>query len=276
MLKSITTPVRWGTLTSGVVLALSACFLGSGSPASIAQMPTRPAAPAPGPVTLAAPSVPRDTGGMRIYRLARRTHGLKILVSTEDRWLWLVQGGDTLMSVPVAVGMGQSFSYGGRNWYFDTPRGRRHVLSKKVDPVWTVPDWQYYEQAADKHLKLIAVKPGDRYPIPDAYIKYVVMRNGRVGWINRNGYFYAPDGQHFIEFAGMLFMPPAGSEQRKVHSALGPYALNMGDGYLLHGTNDFDVGSIGRAVSHGCVRLHNDDIVQLYHMVPVGTPVFIF
>ena len=29
---------------------------------------------------------------------------LKLLVSTEDRWLWLVSGRDTLMSVPVAIG----------------------------------------------------------------------------------------------------------------------------------------------------------------------------
>ncbi len=276
MLRSIAAPLRWGTFSTAVVVALSACFLGSGAPAPLAPAPQRPQVPDPAPVVLAAPKVPHDTGGMRVYRLARRGHGLKILVSTEDRWLWLVQGGDTLMSVPVAVGMGQSFSYAGRKWYFETPRGRRRVLSKKVDPVWTVPDWQYYEQAADNNLELVRVKPGERYPVGDAYIKYVVERDGQVGWINRNGYFYAPDGQHFIEFAGKLFMPPAASPQRKVPRALGPYALNMGDGYLLHGTNDFDVGSIGHAVSHGCVRLHNDDIEQLYQMVPVGTPVFIF
>jgi lipoprotein-anchoring transpeptidase ErfK/SrfK len=29
-------------------------------------------------------------------------------------------------------------------------------------------------------------------------------------------------------------------------------------------------------VSHGCVRLRNEDIEQLYEMVPVGTPVYIY
>jgi lipoprotein-anchoring transpeptidase ErfK/SrfK len=48
----------------------------------------------------------------------------------------------------------------------------------------------------------------------------------------------------------------------------------MGDGYALHGTNQ--PASIGRAVSHGCVRLRNEDIAKLYDMVSVGTPVFIY
>jgi lipoprotein-anchoring transpeptidase ErfK/SrfK len=33
---------------------------------------------------------------------------------------------------------------------------------------------------------------------------------------------------------------------------------------------------VGQAVSHGCVRLRNEDIAQLYTMVPVGTPVYIY
>jgi lipoprotein-anchoring transpeptidase ErfK/SrfK len=48
----------------------------------------------------------------------------------------------------------------------------------------------------------------------------------------------------------------------------------MGDGYGIHGTND--PSSIGRSVSHGCVRLRNEDIATLYDMVEVGTPVYIY
>ena len=40
------------------------------------------------------------------------------------------------------------------------------------------------------------------------------------------------------------------------------------------GTNQ--PASVGRAVSHGCVRLRNEDIAKLYAMVPVGTPVYIY
>jgi len=43
--------------------------------------------------------------------------------------------------------------------------------------------------------------------------------------------------------------------------------------YGIHGTNDPD--SIGKAVSHGCVRLHNLDIIKLYDLVKTGTKVTI-
>lgn len=41
--------------------------------------------------------------------------------------------------------------------------------------------------------------------------------------------------------------------------------------YGIHGTNN--PGSIGSRASHGCVRMFNRDVVQLYALVPVGTPV---
>jgi lipoprotein-anchoring transpeptidase ErfK/SrfK len=39
----------------------------------------------------------------------------------------------------------------------------------------------------------------------------------------------------------------------------------------VHGTNT--PWLLGQAVSHGCVRLHNDDIQYLRSLVPLGTPV---
>lgn len=42
-------------------------------------------------------------------------------------------------------------------------------------------------------------------------------------------------------------------------------------GYGIHGTND--PSSIGKAVSHGCVRLYNANVIELYNLVPLGTPV---
>ena len=41
----------------------------------------------------------------------------------------------------------------------------------------------------------------------------------------------------------------------------------------IHGTNQ--PGLIGQAVSHGCVRMTNEDIVQVEELAPVGTPVTI-
>ena len=55
--------------------------------------------------TVKRPSTPPDAKGRAILRAAGEASGLRILVSTEDRWLWLVSGRDTLMSVPLTFGM---------------------------------------------------------------------------------------------------------------------------------------------------------------------------
>lgn len=41
----------------------------------------------------------------------------------------------------------------------------------------------------------------------------------------------------------------------------------------IHGTTSPD--SIGRYASHGCIRMHNEEVEQLYDLVPVGTKVII-
>lgn len=62
-------------------------------------------------------------------------------------------------------------------------------------------------------------------------------------------------------------MIPPGPE-----NPLGPYALKLSaDGYLIHGTNK--KFGIGMRVSHGCIRMYNEDIAELVFSVPKGTPV---
>ncbi|WP_337098167.1 L,D-transpeptidase [Paenibacillus sp. YIM B09110] len=43
--------------------------------------------------------------------------------------------------------------------------------------------------------------------------------------------------------------------------------------YGIHGTND--PSSIGHLVSHGCIRMYNDDVVALSKLVPLRTRVTI-
>jgi lipoprotein-anchoring transpeptidase ErfK/SrfK len=53
-----------------------------------------------------------------------------------------------------------------------------------------------------------------------------------------------------------------------------PHNANTYSRYIyIHGTNDEK--AIGRPASHGCVRLHNRSVTELYDLVPVGTPVWI-
>jgi hypothetical protein len=49
--------------------------------------------------------------------------------------------------------------------------------------------------------------------------------------------------------------------------------LGLGDGIGIHGTAED--WSIGSRASHGCIRMHVSDVIDLYPRVPVGTPVLI-
>lgn len=72
------------------------------------------------------------------------------------------------------------------------------------------------------------------------------------------------------------YRPYAGGLPGGLGNPLGARALYLyrdgADTYFrLHGTNEPE--SIGRAVSSGCIRLFNQDIVDLYDRVPLGAPV---
>jgi lipoprotein-anchoring transpeptidase ErfK/SrfK len=58
------------------------------------------------------------------------------------------------------------------------------------------------------------------------------------------------------------------------HNPLGARAMYLGDSlYRIHGSNEPD--TIGQAVSSGCIRMHNADVVDLYERVQVGTRVVV-
>jgi lipoprotein-anchoring transpeptidase ErfK/SrfK len=55
---------------------------------------------------------------------------------------------------------------------------------------------------------------------------------------------------------------------------MGAAALTLSGGqYAIHGTNS--PGSIGGFVSYGCIRMYNQDIMDLYQRVHFGTPVMV-
>lgn len=55
---------------------------------------------------------------------------------------------------------------------------------------------------------------------------------------------------------------------------MGAAAMGLDRGnYAIHGTNN--PSSIGGYVSHGCIRMHNADIMDLYSRTPIGTEVHV-
>lgn len=58
------------------------------------------------------------------------------------------------------------------------------------------------------------------------------------------------------------------------HNPLGPRAMLLKDTeYAIHGTNRRE--SIGTRASYGCIRMYNEDVVDLYDKVTIGTPVVV-
>lgn len=71
-----------------------------------------------------------------------------------------------------------------------------------------------------------------------------------------------------------LPVPPPGSPERIERGVLGDYSLALGDGYLIHGT--LYQRLLGMPVTHGCVRLGDDDLAAVYQALRIGSPVFIY
>ena len=111
-----------------------------------------------------------------------------------------------------------------------------------------------------------------------------VLRKGKKTW-----WFRTPRGLHtilrripdpvwrkpdwaFIEEGKAV--PAADSKKRLVKGKLGKYALDLGGGILLHGTDD--PNSFGRKASHGCIRVPEEMLDTLWQHAGVGTSVYIY
>jgi len=122
----------------------------------------------------------------------------RILLSLNDRRVYLYEGDKVKASYPVAVGK--------PGW--ETPTGEFSVVDKALDPVWENP-WTGE-----------VIQPGPDSPLGPAIIVFKLDSEGM---------------------------------------------------YAFHGTSNEEL--IGQAVSHGCVRMRNEDILAMYEQVDIRTPV---
>jgi len=68
--------------------------------------------------------------------------------------------------------------------------------------------------------------------------------------------------------------PPKSIAERREKGSLGEWALDLGDGYMIHGT--LYERLLGRNITHGCVRVGRDDLRVVAEAAVPGTQVFIF
>ncbi len=207
---------------------------------------------------------------------AAKIGGPYIVVSIADRRLWYKEGDSVLFTAPVATGSGKTVTFVGssRVYHFETPRGRLVVQRRDSAPAWIPPDWHYLEQARKRGLSTVQLVRGAPIKTKDGgevtVVGNDVVRKSKDGSTRA---LTAEEGREIV-VDGKIVIPPYGTTQRKYIGVLGAYRLYLGDGYGLHGTNE--PKSVGQAVSHGCVRLRNEDITVLYDRVAIGTPVYIY
>jgi lipoprotein-anchoring transpeptidase ErfK/SrfK len=73
------------------------------------------------------------------------------------------------------------------------------------------------------------------------------------------------------DYARLPAVVPGGSPSNPMGAAA--MTLSGGGEYAIHGTNN--PGSVGGFVSHGCIRMYNADIMDLYNRASYGTPVVV-
>lgn len=75
----------------------------------------------------------------------------------------------------------------------------------------------------------------------------------------------------FLEEGRMI---PANAAERVETGILGEYAFGFGNGYFIHGT--LYTRMLGKNVTHGCIRLNDDDLRTVNRLADIGTPLIIF
>jgi L,D-transpeptidase catalytic domain len=185
-----------------------------------------------------------------------------ITVSTLENKVYARDHGKLVFEAICSTGKNTTLTEGGQTMVFRTPIGRFKILSKEEKPMWVPPDWNYVEQAKSSGMGVVRLTRGTCIDDVCAEGKDVLV-----------GGVPAEPGKMIVR-GGAVIIPPVGTSAREIPDVLGTHRLNLGDGYALHGTQA--VKDLGRSVSHGCVRLNNDDIDRLYQMANVGDEVIIY
>lgn len=139
----------------------------------------------------------------------------------------------------------------------DTSENRITLMSKnKVLHQGICSTGSYVLLKADNNRQWIFKTPRGRYHVLGK-LRYPIWR--------------MPDWA-FIEEGRPV--PSAYAPERYEEGVLGEYAMSFGNGYLIHGT--LYKRFLGMPVTHGCVRLDDEDLRIVYGAMDLGSKVFIY
>lgn len=132
-----------------------------------------------------------------------------------------------------------------------------------------------YLKKGDKLLREIVVSSGSGNILEDPSGKRKWVFDTPRGEYSINSKLRNPDWVKpdwaFIEEGEPI---PRDARDRVESGVLGDYALGFGNGYFIHGT--LYTRLLGRNITHGCVRVGDEDIEAIFKTVPIGTKVTIF
>ena len=192
----------------------------------------------------------------------------------------------SLATVPAAPAFAQSFSYApGYNYGSGFPQsGYPQYAPQSVQPGTT--------QSAELQRQVVPYQtneaPGTIIIDTAHTFLYLTLGDGKamrygIG-VGRDGFTWSGVQKITRKAEWPNWVPPAEMIARQPYlprwvgggpgNPLGARALYLGHtDYRIHGTND--PTSIGKRVSSGCIRLQNEDVMDLYQRVQIGTKVVV-
>jgi lipoprotein-anchoring transpeptidase ErfK/SrfK len=197
------------------------------------------------------------------------TRGLPVLLALVLAFVFGVAdaAGQTLPLPPLAVAHGTDREGSAR--YRDPPvnvEGRYVVISLAEHRLYLMEESRVIWSA------LVGTGTGTRLEGAGQKWDFSTPRGMfRVQFKEKDPVWVVPDWA-FIERKEPI--PPPDSPKRKEKGMLGTSAIYLEEQIAIHGTNKPEL--LGQSVSHGCIRLSNEDARRLYYEVEIGTPVIIY
>jgi lipoprotein-anchoring transpeptidase ErfK/SrfK len=186
------------------------------------------------------------------------------------------------------------FLFGGGRYQRSAPQYQPLVPQRMPAPAYSQPAVEPAAREVEpRFLPHVVNYDGDEKPgtviinTPERYL-YLVMEDGKarrygIG-VGRPGFTWAgvktvsdkkqwpdwrPPDEMLARRPDLPRYMPGGPE-----NPLGARALYLGSSlYRIHGSNE--PWTIGQAVSSGCIRMRNQDVIELYEQVPVGAKVLV-
>ena len=155
---------------------------------------------------------------------------------------------------------------------------KRFYRKEVVNPT-SAPPGSVYVDTKNFYLYFIGLdNKAMRYGVGLGRAGFEWSGNGRIAWKKKWPTWTPPDDMIEREPKLEKYSAENGGMPPGLDNPLGARALYIFQGnkdtlYRLHGTAE--AYSIGKAVSSGCVRLLNQDVIDLYNRVPNGAPIIV-